>query len=319
MTSRVGEVRRERRAGKGVLGGAMGEGAAKRWLWQTARASPEALAAIAGRRPAVVVAGGSRGIGRAIAERFAAAGHRIVLIGRDQQALADTAEAIGGHGGGGVTCFALDLVAPDAAARVAAHLMVEGLYLDILVLNAGIGLAGAFADADRSDLEALVALNVTATTRLLNAFLPELLARAGGGILVVSSLGAYFPGPYQAAYYASKAYQVALVTGIAHEVASRGVRLAVVAPGPVDTGFHAAMGAECALYRRVWPAMTPRAVAAAAYRGYRLGHRVIVPGAFNGLAASIAGLVPQRLAARIVATLLWPGGNGGGKARDAEN
>ena len=97
----------------------------------------------------------------------------------------------------------------------------------------------------------LLDLNVAALTRLMHHVLPGMLARARGGILNVASLGGLVPGPYQAAYYASKAYVVSLTEAVAAENAGRGVRFMALAPGPVNTGFHAAMGAELSFYRQL--------------------------------------------------------------------
>ncbi len=119
----------------------------------------------------------------------------------------------------------------------------------MLVNNAGIGLSGRFDDHSHEEIEALLALNVTALTRLMRHVLPQMRARGRGGVLNIASLGGYVPGPHQAVYYASKAYVISLSEAVASELAGTGVRVAVVAPGPVATGFHAAMGAENARYR----------------------------------------------------------------------
>ena len=108
--------------------------------------------------------------------------------------------------------------------------------------------------------------------------LPAMLARGEGGIINVASLGGLVPGPNQAAYYASKAYVVSLTRAVATENAGRGVRLMALAPGPVDTGFHRAMGAELSFYRQLMIALSPEQTARAAYRGYMLGLHLVVPG-----------------------------------------
>lgn len=115
------------------------------------------------------------------------------------------------------------------------------------------------------------------------------------------------PGPYQAAYYASKAYVVSLTRAVASETAGRGVRVVSVLPGPVETTFHAEMGANNALYRYIMPSLTPDEVASSVSRGYRLGHRLIVPGIFNWLVSRFAGIIPYNILVPIVGRLLWPG------------
>ena len=88
-----------------------------------------------------------------------------------------------------------------------------------------------------------------ALTQLTRHFLPGMRVRGRGGILNLASLGGYAPGPNQAAYYASKAYVLSLTEAIAAETAGEGVRVCALAPGPVNTRFHARMGAENAFYR----------------------------------------------------------------------
>ena len=145
-----------------------------------------------------------------------------------------------------------------------------------------------------------------ALTALTRRFLPDMVVRGAGGVLNVASLGGLVPGPYQSAYYASKAYVISLTEGIAWEVRGQGVRVAVVAPGPVETGFHAAMGAEGSLYRYLVPSMMPEAVARSAMRGFRMGRTVIVPGLVASGIAFASWLAPRKLTASVVGVLLRP-------------
>jgi short-subunit dehydrogenase len=131
-----------------------------------------------------------------------------------------------------------------------------------------------------------------------------MVSRARGGVLNVASLGGLVPGPYQAAYYASKAYIVSLTEAVAHEVRGRGVRIAVVAPGPVDTTFHDAMQAESALYRTIVPAIGADAVASSAYRGYQMGRTLIIPGVLPSLSAFAVKILPHAVSVPLVGALL---------------
>ena len=152
----------------------------------------------------------------------------------------------------------------------------------------------------------LIDLNVTALTRLMHHALPRMLARARGGILNVASLGGLVPGPYQAAYYASKAYVISLTEAVASEAAGRGVRFTALAPGPVDTGFHAAMGAEFSFYRQLILPLSPEGTANAAYRGYVLGCHLVVPGLINKVLALALRILPHTLLLPFVRWLLRP-------------
>lgn len=275
-----------------------------RWIARAAAPDPGARAAVANLRPAVAVTGGSAGIGLAIARSFAAGGEAVLLVGRDPVRLEAACASM--PGGAAAAVLALDITAPEAPERIEAALAAQGWYLDTLVNCAGVGLAGAFDSHTPDEIDRLVALNVAALTRLTRHALASMRARARGGILNVASLGGYVPGPGQAAYYASKAYVCSLTEAIASELAGAGVRVCVLAPGPVETGFHAAMGADAALYRWLIPAMSPERTAKAAVFGYRLGRTVVVPGAIATVLAVLATVTPHWLSAPILRAVLMP-------------
>lgn len=284
-------------------------GLVDRWLRRAWRPDPAAMAALSGRRPITVVTGGSDGIGLAIATERAARGHAVLLVARDAARLEKAAAMIVATiPAASVDTLPLDVTAGDAVAQLRAWLKRTDSHVHMLVNNAGIGASGEFCDQPPEQVDRLVALNIAAATRLMRAVLPEMLVRGRGGVLNIASLGGFAPGPYQAAYYASKAYLVSLTRAVAWEVRGRGVRVCVVAPGPVETRFHARMGAEAALYRRILPAMLPRRVARSALFGYDLGRSVIVPGLFNTLLAIPMHVLPPSLVAPFIAFLLKPRG-----------
>lgn len=252
-----------------------------------------ALAAVSHLKPAVVVTGGSRGIGFALAKRFLEKKHETAIVGRNAPRLAEAVAELTAATGVEPLSILCDVTEANAADVIVANLNRAGLYLDVLVNNAGIGLAGPFLAQAPLEISRLVALNVESVTRLTRAVLPDMVARQRGGILNVASLGAYVPGPNQAAYYASKAYVVSLTEAIASEVSGQGIRVSALAPGPVDTAFHSRIGAERSLYRLLLPSMTPDRVARTAYRGFMFGQRVIVPGIFNTAAVIALKVLPH--------------------------
>lgn len=236
---------------------------------------------VAGLEPAVVITGGARGIGFALARRFLESGHKTAIVARNAIQLEDAARDLKAQTGSDVVTILCDVSEPNALDTISAALDRARLYLDVLVNNAGVGLAGPFTGHSEFEISRLIALNVEAVTRLTREALPSMLARRQGGVLNVASLGASIPGPNQAAYYASKSYVVSLTEAIASEVSGHGVRVSALLPGPVDTEFHEDMGAERSLYRFVLPPMSPEGVARSAYRGFMLGNRIIVPGIPN--------------------------------------
>jgi short-subunit dehydrogenase len=247
-----------------------------------------ALAEDQGRRPVCIITGASEGIGRQLANAFAAGGRkRLLLIARNAENLQAAAEELRRDYGAEIFIAAIDLSAPGRLQRIRQTLDENGLYADILVNNAGFGLGGPFAEQEPERIAELCRLNVEALTELTRAFLPDMLARGRGGVLNIASLGGLLPGPYQAAYYASKAYVVSLTEALAFENAGRGVRISVAAPGPVRTRFHERMGAEGAFYLYLQRVMSAEAAARIIHSGFMGRRTVIVPGliaSFNAIA-----------------------------------
>jgi uncharacterized protein len=276
------------------------------WLRRAWSPDPAALARVETGEPATVVTGASEGIGRALAREFAAAGHRVVLIGRDSGRLAEAAEGIARDYRVEPVPVPLDVTAPDAAERIAQALRERGLYADILVNNAGVGLSGPLVDYDPAELAQLVDLNVRALTLLTRRFLPDMCVRGRGGVLNVASLGGYTPGPYEAAYYASKAYVLSLTQAIAWEVRGQGVRVAVLAPGQVDTAFHTKMRSEHSLYRLLLPTSSPEGIARSALRGFVWGRSVLTPGPVTSSLAFALRIMPTIIALPLMGWLLAP-------------
>ena len=258
----------------------------------------------AGLSPVTIVTGGSEGIGLALANRFTAAGHQVLLVARKEPQLIEAAAKIEAQHRMTVATLALDITRPDAPHVIDRKLADMRGYAHILVNNAGVGLSGSFADHPRDDLAALIDLNLRASTLLMLHVLPGMRQRGCGGVLNVASLGGYAPGPWQAAYYASKAYLLSLSEAVAYEVARDGVRVCAIAPGPVDTGFHRRMLADSSFYRWLLPPLRPDTVASWAYHGFKLGLRVIVPGVINTLLALCLRLLPHRVVIPVVAWLL---------------
>src|SRR5215218_6317724 len=138
-------------------------------------------------RFAVIVTGASRGIGREIAKVAARDGGPVVLIARSADALARAADDVKLAGGEPFT-LVLDLALPDAPAEVERFLTLEGLVCDVLVNNAGYGLAGPAATLSREGQLGIIDLNVRALTDLTLRFLPGMIERRRGGILNLGSV-----------------------------------------------------------------------------------------------------------------------------------
>lgn len=278
----------------------------RRYVWR--RLAPQAPQTT----PAVIVTGASEGIGLDLARRFARGGSpAVVLVARRLPELQSAAADIAREFGVQAIALAIDVNDVDAGPQIERELAARKLHTEVFINNAGFGLSGDFADQSPADLDALVSCNIAALTRLSRHFLPGMLARRQGGLINVASLAGLTPGPYQAAYYASKAYVLSLTRAIAYETAGSGIRVCVVTPGPVETAFHARAKAETAFYR-LMPAPTAETIADAIYSGFRWHRRVIAPG-IMGLALSLVmRIVPSFFVIPVTAWLLYPRGTAAG-------
>ena len=252
----------------------------------------------------MLVTGGSRGIGLALAHGFAARGHDVVLVARDAERLQRAAAAIAAAHGVSAEHLACDLAEPHAVADLMAAIDDAGCCVDILVNCAGVGTSGAFAQNDAAQVRAALRLNMDAATALMRACLPGMVARGRGGVLNVASLAGMLPMPYLALYGATKSYLVALSRAVASEVAGTGVTVSVLLPGPVDTGFFAHNMHADAERTGPLPGLSPQTVARTAIDGFLARQTVITPGMLGWLSRLGLKLLPQRMLVAFVRPIL---------------
>jgi NAD(P)-dependent dehydrogenase (short-subunit alcohol dehydrogenase family) len=183
-----------------------------------------------------LVSGASRGIGRAIALAFAREGARVALLARRPGDLELVARAIESDGGSALVVPG-DAAEEDTARRAVEATLARFGRLDCLVTAQGAGAFGPLEASRVQDWDAMLRANLTATYLLCRAALPAMLAAGQGTIIALVSLAAVRAIPGCAAYTASKAGVLGLVRALAAEVRGRGVRVAALSPGAVDTPF----------------------------------------------------------------------------------
>ena len=252
----------------------------------------------------VLVTGGSRGIGLALAKEFARNGHDLVLVAREEAALERAASRLAIETGVRVEPRTADIADPEEVERLVRGLEDAGITVDVLVNNAGIGDHAPLVDSDPERLQRLLQLNVLGLTGLTRRLLPDMLSRGRGRILNVASLVAYFQGgPNWTTYVASKAYVLSFTRGLAIELRGTGVLETALAPGPTDTDFVSRSGVGDVRAYRWLPKASPERIAHAAYVGTMAGRTTVIPGLLNRLLAFLGELHPRGVA-QAVFTLL---------------
>jgi uncharacterized protein len=253
-------------------------------------------------RPVTLVTGASGGIGEALAIAFAAAGEDLVLVARNEEALASVAQRITASTGRLALALPIDLEARDAALALKAAVEAEGLVVRHLVNNAGYGLAGDVRDLPRLGQLGIVDLNCRALLDLTLVFLPDILA-ARGGILNVASVAAFTSGPGLAVYYASKAFVLSFTRALRFELRGLQVRVSALCPGPTPTRFGARAGFRDTRALALARPLGAEAVARIGVSGYLAGREIIVPGLTNKLLVAVATLLPEALVLPILSRI----------------
>jgi hypothetical protein len=250
-----------------------------------------------------LITGASSGIGRALAHRFAQAGHNCVLLARSEDALHTLADTLASTYGVDASVLPADLSVPGVADDITAELQGRDLTVDVLVNNAGFGAHGRFADLDAQQQVDMIQVNVTALTHLTRHLFPGMLDRDRGGVLNVASTAAFQPGPYMSVYYATKAYVLSFSEGLAGEAHDTNVTVTCLAPGPTETAFMDRAGVHGTKLFENASKMPPESVADTGYEAFRDGQTLIVPGWPNKIGAFMVRFTPRPVARRVAGWL----------------
>lgn len=178
-----------------------------------------------------LVTGAAAGIGAAIARRLVDEGARVAVADIDRAAAASTAAELGER----ATPYALDVSSDESVRTTVAAIASDFGGLDVLVNNAGVGVAGDVVQTALDEFERLVAVNLRGTFLVMKHGIPHLRAAGGGAVVNVSSIAALVGLPGRAAYSAAKGAIYALTRASAIDHVAEGIRVNCVAPGTVET------------------------------------------------------------------------------------
>jgi len=209
-----------------------------------------------------VVTGASTGMGAVYADRLARRGYDLLLVARNKSRLDAVAAQVVADTGRSVEVLAADLADPAGLATVEDRLRTDES-ISLLVNNAGGTLFGPLSQADPAPLQDLIALNVTALTRLTTAALAGFTRRGGGTLVNLSSALAFNVLPVSAVYSGTKSYVVAFTQALQQELAESAIRVQAVFPGAVRTEFWDGSGIEVSALPPEWVMSAEDAVDAA--------------------------------------------------------
>ncbi len=242
----------------------------------------------------VLITGASSGIGRDIARVFDSYGCELIITARREDRLKELAGSLNGS----PRIIAGDICGYEGAREL--YNMTKDENIDILINNAGFGVWGEFTKTSLEREIEMIRLNVETMHTLFKLFTADFKERNSGKILNVASMAGFAPGPYMAAYYASKAYVLRLTQSVAHELKEEGsaVTVSALCPGPVDTEFNKVAGVHFAT-----PSLSSEYVAKYAVTELVKGKTVIVPGTAMKAAAAFSKLTPDSIAASVTAKI----------------
>lgn len=242
-----------------------------------------------------VVTGASSGIGKAIAQQLASEGMNLVLVSRRKAELAAPQVQ--------VESISLDLEDPKSLNRLFEFTEGKSIQPALLVNNAGFGVYGEFRTLDLARQLAMVQVNCATVVGLTGIYLPGMVERGKGDILIVASTASFQAVPYQSTYAASKAFDLIFAEGIAEEVERFGVRVCALCPGQTKSEFHEVANEPIPKGMSIHSA---EEVARIGLDALRSGKHHVICGFSNRMGMELQRLAPRRLVTKISERMFRP-------------
>lgn len=257
-----------------------------------------------------LITGASAGIGKAFAEQLAKGGSNLVLTARRADRLEALAAQLRSAHSIQVECVAADLDLPDAPEQIFKFTQSKGLVVDFLINNAGFGQYGEFRTTALDRQLSMVQVNCMAVVHLTHLYLPGMMERRRGDILILASTASFQAVPYMSVYAATKSFDLLFAEGLAREVSSYGIRVCALCPGATESEFHVVASAPTDRPGR--SVETAEQVVLVGLEAIAAGKHHVVSGFSNRAAAQLQRVLPRRVVTSATAKLFRPKSPSGG-------
>jgi short-subunit dehydrogenase len=252
-----------------------------------------------------LVTGASAGIGAALAQELARGGTNLVLTARRRERLEELAQKLEAAHKIQTKIFVADLAQADAPETIFQFTKGQGIEIELLVNNAGFGAYGEFPSVDPRKLTDMVQVNCAAVVHLTRLYLPDMVARKHGDVLIVASTASFQSVPYISTYAATKAFDLLFAEGLAEEMKPYGVRVCALCPGSTESEFAEVAGQAHIAATRA-NRETAEKVARTGLRALAAGKSYVISGLGNYLGVLGQRLVSRRLVARVATRMFKP-------------
>jgi hypothetical protein len=239
-----------------------------------------------------LITGAGKGIGRAIATLMASRGHNLILSSLPGENLEILCSVLKEKHGIKACYFEVDLTTNDGPETLFRKTEENGLKVNILVNNAGVGIEGPVETYSREIIDSMILLNIRALTLLTFYFTPELKKRSSY-LLNISSFGCYAPAAYKTVYLATKSYIYYLTRALDSEFKGTSVKTCLVIPSAVRTNELTNKRIARAGWLARASVLNPEDVAAKVLDDMFKGRKVIIPGRINRFIFRISTFVPE--------------------------
>ena len=250
-----------------------------------------------------LVTGASAGIGWELAQQLAAGGANVVLTARRRERLEALASELSTKYGVRSEIVTADLTRAEGPQEIFAFTSQKGIEVELLINNAGFGVYGSFHKSDLYRQLDMVQVNCGAVVHLTRLYVPQMVDRRHGDILILASTAAFQAVPFISVYAATKGFDLLFAEALAEEVAPFGVRVCALCPGSTTSEFQQVAQTPDRMLRNE---ETAEKVARVGLEALAKGKSYVISGAANYFGAQSQRLVPRRMVTRIAAKMFAP-------------